>query len=64
MEGIINGAYATFVSNCLYKSKQKKAPTLTIWKMVCMCLGFTASQPNGVMSSVVSLPNHAFTRQA
>ena len=31
---------------------------------VCLCWGFTASQPNGVMSSAVSLPNHTFPGQA
>ena len=30
-----------------------------------VCVEFLQpSQPNGVMSSVVSLPNHTFTRQA
>ena len=29
-----------------------------------LCWGFTARQPNGVMSSAVSLPNHTFTGQA
>ena len=37
--------------------------------VVCLCWGFTAqsthlSQPSGVMSSAVSLPNHTFTGQA
>ena len=32
---------------------------------VCVCVEILRpSQPNGVMSSAVSLPNHMFTRQA
>ena len=34
-------------------------------KFVCVCVGvLRPSQPNGVMSSAVSLPNHTFTGQA
>ena len=36
-------------------------------KIVCVCVFVEVlrpSQPNGVMSSVVSLPNHTFTGQA
>ena len=41
-----------------------------LWANRCMCGNFVCvevlrpSQPNGVMSSVVSLPNHTFTGQA
>ena len=34
-------------------------------KFVCVCVEvLRPSQPNGVMSSAVSLPNHTFTGQA
>ena len=32
--------------------------------LICLLSGFTARQPNWVMSSAVSLPNHTFTGQA
>ena len=48
-----------------------------VFKFVCLCWGFMgpvnpmgsvevsqSSQPNGVMSSMVNLPNHTFTEQA
>ena len=37
---------------------------LSFHGVYCLCWGFRPSQPNGVMSSVVSLPNHTFTGQA
>ena len=38
---------------------------LNLVRLLCMCVEFLLpSQPNGVMSSAVSLPNHTFTAQA
>ena len=34
-----------------------------VWMFVCVEI-LRTSQPNGVMSSTVSLPNHTFTGQA
>ena len=51
-----------------YFCKKKKKKKLKLW--VNISVGFVCvevlrpSQPNGVMSSAVSLPNHTFTRQA
>ena len=40
-------------------------PTVTKIGFVCVCVEvLQPSQPNGVMSSAVSLPNHTFTGQA
>ena len=36
----------------------------TVWSLFVCVEVLRPSQPNGVMSSVVSLPNHTFTRQA
>ena len=36
----------------------------TLYRFVCLVEVLRPSQPNGVMSSAVSLPNHTFTGQA
>ena len=46
-----------------YKSKSYGSCALHIVLFVCVEV-LRASQPNGVMSSVVSLPNHTVTGQA
>ena len=39
--------------------------SFSYWEILFVCVGvLRPSQPNGVMSSTVSLPNHTFTRQA
>ena len=53
--------------NCIDKSMQvKRVPTTYVFiKRLVGCVEvLRPSQPNGVMSSAVSLPNHMFTGQA
>ena len=45
------------------KSEQSEPYFLTHCNLVCVEV-LRLSQPNGVMSSAVSLPNHTFTGQA
>ena len=48
--------------DCLKKKKKVCVLVKSTW-FVCVKV-LLPSQPNGVMSSVVSLPNHTFTGQA
>ena len=47
---------------CMFSLRNKKH-TDTFWMFVCGEV-LRSSQPNGVMSSAVSLPSHTFTGQA
>ena len=47
----------------LFETEGPDQPTLYIFGFVCVEV-LWPSQPNGVMSSAVSLPNHTFTGQA
>ena len=47
----------------LYKARQDTGPSFPASLLVCVEV-LWPSQPNGVMSSAVSLPNHMFTGQA
>ena len=48
----------------IISQKVQRASTLSCDKRFVCVEVLRPSQPNGVMSSAVSLPNHTFTRQA
>ena len=51
--------------SCLPSQKWQKLYQVNLVSLKCCCVEvLRPSQPNGVMSSAVSLPNHTFTGQA
>ena len=61
---IIVDGYASLF-NCTTAVRASDSMTASFLKLLFVCVEFLwPSQPNGVMSSVVSLPNHTFTGQA
>ena len=60
-QGFINCQGVVQGINCQYVFKALIIEVLTVFLFVEVLL---PSQPNGVMSSTVSLPNHTFTGQA
>ena len=53
-----------FFFNAMSNDNNKVIVYLVKSTSVCLFEVLWPSQPNGVMSSTVSLPNHTFTRQA
>ena len=54
----------TALERSVEQTKALKEEEMKDKQRFCLCWGLWPSQPNGVMSSVVSLPNHSFTGQA
>ena len=61
-QGQVTGVHPPFQMESNHVVDQN---VMTDWKILFVCVEvLRPSQPNGVMSSAVSLPNHTFTGQA